>query len=47
MDWLHLSFYVPTFNLADVWLRGGLLIAAAGWLWQHRRDSHRDPGAPG
>src|ERR1700683_5628152 len=34
--WLHLSFYSPTFNLADVWLRGGLLIALAGWLWQRR-----------
>ena len=38
VDWLHLSFYGPTFNLADVWLRGGLLIAACGWLW-HRRAS--------
>jgi signal peptidase II len=36
VDWLHLSFYGPTFNLADVWLRGGLLIALAGWLWQRR-----------
>jgi signal peptidase II len=37
VDWIHLSFYGPTFNLADVWLRGGLLIAAAGWLWRRRR----------
>lgn len=37
VDWLHLSFYGPTFNVADVWLRGGLLIALAGWLWQRRR----------
>jgi signal peptidase II len=37
VDWLHLSFYGPTFNLADVWIRGGLLIALAGWLWQRRR----------
>jgi signal peptidase II len=37
VDWLHVSFYGPTFNLADVWLRGGALIALAGWLWQHRR----------
>jgi signal peptidase II len=36
-DWIHLSFYGPTFNLADVWLRGGLLIAVAGWLWSRRR----------
>ena len=36
VDWLHLWFYGPTFNLADVWLRGGLLIAVGGWLW-HRR----------
>jgi len=37
VDWLHVSFYGPTFNLADMWLRAGLLIAAGGWLWQHRR----------
>jgi len=37
VDWLHLSFYGPTFNLADVWLRAGLLIAVAGWLWRRRR----------
>lgn len=37
VDWLHVSFYGPTFNLADVWLRAGALIAVAGWLWQHRR----------
>jgi signal peptidase II len=36
VDWIHLSFYGPTFNLADVWLRGGLLIAVAGWLWSRR-----------
>jgi lipoprotein signal peptidase len=34
VDWLHVSFYGPTFNLADVWLLGGLLIAVGGWLWQ-------------
>jgi signal peptidase II len=37
IDWLHLSFYSPTFNLADVWLRAGLLIAVIGWL--RRRGS--------
>jgi len=36
VDWIHLWFYGPTFNLADVWLRAGLLIAAAGWLWRAR-----------
>jgi signal peptidase II len=36
VDWIHVSFYGPTFNLADVWLRGGLLIAVAGWLWSRR-----------
>ena len=39
VDWLHIWFYGPTFNLADVWLRGGLLIAVAGWLWHHRGAS--------
>jgi signal peptidase II len=36
IDWVHLWFYGPTFNLADVWLRGGVLLAAAGWLWRSR-----------
>lgn len=36
VDWLHVWFYGPTFNLADVWLRAGVLIALAGWLWQRR-----------
>jgi Signal peptidase (SPase) II len=39
VDWLHVSFYGPTFNLADLRLRGGLLIAAGAWLWQHRRQA--------
>jgi signal peptidase II len=38
VDWIHLSFYGPTFNLADVWLRGGLLVAVAGWLWSRRKS---------
>jgi signal peptidase II len=47
VDWLHVSFYGPTFNLADVWLRAGVLIAAAGWLWQRRtRAAPRLPGQP-
>jgi signal peptidase II len=42
VDWLHIWFYGPTFNLSDIWLRAGLLIAAFGWLWQHRaRTGHR------
>jgi signal peptidase II len=36
-DWIHVSFYGPTFNLADLWLRGGLLIAVVGWLWHRRK----------
>jgi signal peptidase II len=36
VDWIHVWFYGPTFNLADVWLRGGILIAVAGWLWTRR-----------
>jgi signal peptidase II len=39
VDWLHVPFYGPTFNLADVWLRGGLLIAVCGWLWRRRTAS--------
>ena len=47
VDWLHVSFYGPTFNLADIWLRGGLLIAVAGWLWRRRADPLRDRSGPG
>jgi signal peptidase II len=45
VDWLHVPFYGPTFNLADVWLRGGLLLAVGAWLWQHRRRTGRKPDA--
>ena len=38
-DWIHVSFYGPTFNLADVWLRGGILLAALAWLWNRRHPS--------
>ena len=36
VDWLHVSFYRPTFNVADVLLRGGLLLAAVAWLFSRR-----------
>ncbi len=45
VDWLHVSFYGPTFNLADVWLRAGAVIAVGAWLWQHRTRVAR-PAAP-
>jgi signal peptidase II len=40
VDWLHIWFYGPTFNLADIWLRGGLLIAIGRWLWKRRTRRH-------
>jgi lipoprotein signal peptidase len=43
VDWIHVSFYGPTFNLADVCLRVGILLAAAGWLWHHRPQPHLQP----
>jgi signal peptidase II len=43
VDWLHVWFYPPTFNLADLWLRGGLLLAAGAWLWQQRQRARRPP----
>jgi signal peptidase II len=46
VDWLHVSFYSPTFNLADVWLRGGLLVAAAAWLWHQRAGRVVRPRPP-
>ena len=35
-DWLHVAFYSPVFNLADLCLRGGLLIALGASLWRGR-----------
>lgn len=37
-DWIHLSFYPPTFNLADLSLRVGLLVAGAAALLRARRS---------
>jgi len=47
VDWIHVPFYGPTFNLADVFLRAGVLLAAAAWLWHHRPVAQRAPGEPG
>jgi lipoprotein signal peptidase len=49
VDWIHVSFYGPTFNLADLWLRGGILVAVAAWLWRQRQKASAKPppgGAP-
>jgi signal peptidase II len=48
VDWIHVSFYGPTFNLADLWLRGGLLAAVGAWMWHHRRKpvDPPDPAVP-
>jgi signal peptidase II len=45
VDWLHVWFYGPTFNLADLWLRSGVLIAVAGWLWHQRTRVHGRPSS--
>jgi signal peptidase II len=45
VDWVHLSFYDPTFNLADVMLRFGVLLAAVAWLLRHRAAAARQPAA--
>jgi len=37
VDWIHLSFYPETFNLADVAIRAGLLAAAIGLIADRRR----------
>ena len=41
VDWIHVSFYGPTFNLADLWLRGGILVAVAAWLGDTVETVHR------
>lgn len=46
VDWMHVSFYGPTFNLADVWLRAGVVIAVGGWLWHRRTAASRGAAAP-
>ena len=47
IDWIHVSFYGPTFNLADVWLRGGIVLASVGWLWNRRGRQPRARQSPG
>ncbi|MGB6454514.1 MAG: signal peptidase II [Streptosporangiaceae bacterium] len=46
VDWLHIWFYGPTFNLADIWLRAGGLLAIGGWLWHNRARVARQPESP-
>lgn len=43
IDWIHLSFYPPTFNLADMWLRGGLVLGVTGLLVDRRCSPSRHP----
>ncbi len=31
-DWVHLSWYAPSFNVADVAVRGGLTVAFVPWI---------------
>jgi len=45
VDWLHVSFYGPAFNLADVLLRGGLVLAAVAWLFSRRTASNPSAAA--
>jgi signal peptidase II len=45
IDWIHLSFYGPTFNLADVWLRAGIVVVIIGWLWRQRTQAQTSPAA--
>lgn len=37
IDWIHLSFYPPTFNLADVAIRAGVLVALLGLVVEAAR----------
>ncbi len=46
-DWLHVPFYSPTLNLADAWLRGGVLAAAGAWPWHHRSRPGGQPDPAG
>lgn len=41
VDWIHLSFYPETFNLADVAIRAGLLAAAIGLVADRKRRRAR------
>jgi signal peptidase II len=43
VDWIHLSFYPATFNLADVALRIGVIVAILGFIfdnWRQRISAH-------
>jgi signal peptidase II len=38
IDWIRLSFYPATFNLADVALRIGVIVAILGFIFDNRRQ---------
>ncbi len=40
VDWIHLSFYPPTFNLADLALRLGTVVAIVGLVPTRRTRDH-------
>lgn len=44
-DWIHVAGYAPTFNLADIAVRGGLLVAAVIALWPQSHSFLEDPSA--
>jgi len=37
IDWIHVSPYPPVFNLADIWIRVGLLATGLAMVVRHRR----------
>lgn len=46
IDWIHLAWYPPTFNLADVALRAGLLLAALDQFHRRSRRPAAEQPAP-
>jgi signal peptidase II len=39
IDWIHLSIYPPKFNLADVWLRAGIVLVVIARLFTRREPA--------
>jgi signal peptidase II len=45
-DWIHVAWYPATFNLADVAIRGGALVAATAHVLRRRGTEPVDPVVP-
>lgn len=46
IDWIHIAPYPAVFNLADLWIRVGLVAAGLALLARNRRSPDAEPAGP-